>query len=105
MFVVIFKAKIRAVDPEYSQLAAQLRSLALTDFGCLEFHSVSDGDTEIALSYWPSTEAIAAWRAHPEHLRAQQSGQSRWYEYYSVQVATITRQYSGPHSSAGPIAE
>lgn len=96
MIVVIFRAKIRAVDPEYSQVAARLRSLALDDFGCLAFHSASEGDTEIALSYWPSPESVAAWRNHPEHLLAQQAGQERWYESYSVEVATVARHYSFP---------
>ncbi len=96
MIVVIFRATIRAVDPEYSQVAARLRTLALEEFGCLAFHAVTEGRTEIALSYWPTAEAIAAWRAHPEHRTAQQRGQRLWYESYSVEVATITREYHAP---------
>ncbi|MEY4168196.1 MAG: antibiotic biosynthesis monooxygenase family protein [Blastocatellia bacterium] len=94
MIVVIFRATIRAVDPEYFQVAARLRTLALEEFGCLAFHAVTAEKTEIALSYWPSAEAIAAWRAHPEHIIAQQNGRLRWYESYSVEIATITRDYS-----------
>jgi len=93
MFVVIFRARVRALDDEYFRVAARMRELALNEFGCLEFHVVTEGDTEVALSYWPSEEAIKAWKTHPEHLLAQTAGRERWYESYSVQVACLTREY------------
>lgn len=94
VYVVIFRAKVRALDEEYSRLAARMRELALSQFGCLEFHAVTDGRNEVALSYWPNEEAIRAWKSHPEHLLAQRIGRERWYECYSVQVAAVTREYS-----------
>jgi len=93
MFVVIFRAKTRQMDAEYSQTAARMRELALSQFGCLEFTAVTEGQDEIALSYWPDEAHIAAWKAHAEHLLAQQLGRARWYESYSVQVAEIKRGY------------
>ena len=93
MFVIIFRASIRQLDTEYSQMAARMRELALSEFGCLEFHTVSEGQQEVALSYWPDEASINAWKAHPEHRQAQQLGRERWYESYSVQVAEIARHY------------
>lgn len=93
MFVIIFRASIRQLDTEYSQMAARMRELALNEFGCLEFHTVSEGQQEVALSYWPDEASINAWKAHPEHRQAQQLGRERWYESYSVQVAEIARHY------------
>lgn len=93
MFVVIFRAKVRGTDSEYSQVAARMRELALGQFGCLEFTAVTEGSDEIALSYWPSEDHIRAWKAHTEHVLAQQLGRERWYESYSVQVAEIKRDY------------
>ena len=95
MFVVIFRAKVRSqgTDSEYTQVAARMRQLALEEFGCLEFSAVTEGSDEIALSYWPSQEHIRAWKAHSEHVLAQQLGRKRWYESYTVQVAEITREY------------
>ncbi len=93
MYVVIFRATIRGLDEEYSQIAAKMRNLALSRFGCLAFHTVMEGRNEVALSYWPNEEAIRAWKAHPEHILAQRAGRERWYASYSVQVATVTREY------------
>ena len=93
MVMVIFRARIRKLDDEYARVAARMRELAIAEFGCIEFHAVSEGAEEVALSYWPDEESIHRWRNHPEHLLAQQTGRERWYESYSVQVARITRQY------------
>jgi heme-degrading monooxygenase HmoA len=93
VIAVIFRARIRRLDDEYSIIAARMRELAITEFGCLEFHAVSEGDEEVALSYWPDEDSIRRWRSHPEHLLAQQAGRERWYESYSVQVAQVTREY------------
>jgi heme-degrading monooxygenase HmoA len=93
MYVVIFRAKVRLLDAEYSAMAARMRTLALTEFGCLEFHAVSEGENEVALSYWPDTASIRAWRAHPEHLLAQQLGKTKWYRSYSVEVTQVERAY------------
>ncbi len=80
MLVVIFRATINQLDAEYSATAERMRDLALTEFGCLAFHSISEGSEEITLSYWPDDASIRRWRAHPEHLEAQQTGKDRWYE-------------------------
>ena len=97
MFVVIFRAKVRQLDEEYSRVAGRMRDLALAQFGCLEFHAVTEGEDEVALSYWPDEQSIRAWRNHPEHVLAQQAGRDRWYESYSVQVAEIRREYRVPN--------
>lgn len=95
MLVVIFRAKIKELDAEYAAVAKRMRELALNQFGCSEFHSVTEGRDEVSLSYWPDAESIRTWKAHPEHLLAQQAGRERWYESYSVQIAEIGREYRG----------
>jgi heme-degrading monooxygenase HmoA len=97
MFVVIFRATARQLDAEYSATAATLRNLALTQFGCLEFVAVTEGDQEVALSYWPDEASIRAWKLHTDHLMAQRLGRERWYSSYSVEVAEIKRHYQQPN--------
>ena len=94
MFIVIFRAQVRQFDADYSALAAQMRELALTQFGCLEFTAVTEGEQEIALSYWPDQASIRAWKQQADHLMAQKLGRERWYAAYSVEIAQITRRYS-----------
>lgn len=96
MFVVIFRAKARALDAEYSTMAAQMRQLALTQFGCLDFSAVTEGDEEIALSYWSDEASIRAWKQHSDHLAAQTLGRERWYASYTVEIAEVTRRYRHP---------
>ena len=96
MFVVIFRAQAKALDAEYSAMAAQMRELALTRFGCLDFTAVTEGDQEVALSYWPDEASIRAWKQYTDHLMAQQLGRERWYASYVVEVAEVKRQYRRP---------
>jgi len=84
------------MDDEYSFVARQLRTLALDEFGCLEFTSVCEDGGEIALSYWPDQAAILRWKQQVDHLMAQQLGRERWYESYSVEIAQIMRAYAKP---------
>jgi heme-degrading monooxygenase HmoA len=93
MYVVIFRANVRSLDAEYLETARRMRDIAISQFGCIEFHSVTEGRDEVSLSYWPDEASIRAWKAHPEHVLAQQAGRERWYESYSVQVARIGREY------------
>lgn len=95
MLVVIFRATVKELDEQYFVLAARLRELALTEFGCLEFHALSEGNQEIALSYWPDGKSIADWKAHPDHMLAQKLGHEKWYSHWSVEVAEIGRNYRG----------
>ncbi len=93
MYVVIFRAKIRVFDDEYTKVATRMRELALEKFDCIEFHALTEGNDEVALSYWHDEQSIRAWKSHSEHVLAQQLGKERWYESYIVQVAQIAREY------------
>ena len=93
MLVVIFRARIKHLDEDYSAMARRMRELALQEFGCLAFHAVTAGEEEVALSYWPDEASIQAWHQHPEHQEAQRLGRERWYAAYSVQVAQVGREY------------
>ena len=65
-------------------------------FGCLDIQALTEGEQEIALSYWPDLASIQRWKQHSEHLWAQQLGRERWYASYTVQVAQIQREYHFP---------
>lgn len=96
MYVVIFHAKTRKLDAEYLETARLMRETALAKFGCIDIHSVIQGQDEVTLSYWLNEESIRAWKTHPEHILVQQVGRERWYESYSVQIAQVSREYRKP---------
>ena len=93
MYAVIFKAEIKKLDGHYSETAQRMRKLAQSKYGCTEFIAVTEGNQEIAISYWQDLEQIAKWKQDAEHLVAQQLGQSVWYQSYRVQVTEVVREY------------
>ena len=72
-------------------MAERMRKLALNEYGCIEFSACTEGDKEIAISYWPSKEHIKAWHENIEHKKAQALGKEKWYKYYKVHVAEVLR--------------
>lgn len=93
MYAVIFHAEIAQLDDEYFATAKQMRELAMTQYGCLDFVVTTEGNREIAISYWPSLDHIKHWKQNAEHLQAQQQGRARWYKSYKVEVVELLRTY------------
>lgn len=93
MYAVIFKAKVNELDKAYYEMAARMRELAIGEYGCTEFVSVTEADQEIAISYWDNLNNIHKWKQNAEHLVAQELGKSSWYKSYHVQVVEIIREY------------
>ena len=61
MFAVIFKASVANFDDEYFQMADRMKKLAFEKYGCLDFVSVTEGNEEIAISYWETERQIHDW--------------------------------------------
>jgi heme-degrading monooxygenase HmoA len=94
MYAVIFRARAEQPDQHYQAMVAQMRDLAFAEYGCRDFIAVTEGDCEIAISYWDDEEAIRRWKNDPRHSIAQQRGRDGWYSAYTVQVVEIRREYS-----------
>lgn len=93
MYAVIFKAQVNEFDDGYFAMAKKTRDLAINEYGCTDFVSTTEGDCELAISYWPSKESIVAWKQNPEHQQAQALGKSKWYQSYQVQVVEVLHEY------------
>ena len=93
MYAVIFRAALANPDDDYQAMAARLRARAIDVYGCVDFTCVTEGDQEIAISYWETEQQILAWRNDPEHKLAQAAGREKWYRSFSVDVCEITRSY------------
>jgi len=94
MYAVIFRAQTGLQDKEYLDTVTRMRELAFAKYGCIDFVALTEGDQEIAISYWHSQADIAAWKNDPEHNAAQNKGQRHWYSHYTVQVVKVEREYS-----------
>ena len=92
--VVVFRARLRDLDPtDYDGTAVRMRELALSNFGCLDFHAVTQGKYEVAISYWPDEATVLAWKHQAEHFLAQQKGREVWYDHYQVDIGRIQHSY------------
>jgi heme-degrading monooxygenase HmoA len=92
-YAVIFRAEILQLDAEYAATAQRMRDLAISAYGCVEFTACTEGNREIAISYWETLEQIRRWKQNAEHLAAQEKGRSRWYRSYTVDVVEVVRAY------------
>ena len=94
-YVVIFTNQRTDVEDGYAETAARMEDLAKTMPGYLGFDSARNEDGfGIAVSYWESEAAIAAWKKQAMHLQAQRDGRARWYDDYTVRVAKVERSYT-----------
>ena len=80
-------------DEEYFQTARALRELAISEYGCLDFVSMMEGNDEVAISYWETEEQIINWKNDPIHKNAQEKGRQTWYQSYSVEVCEVKKTY------------
>lgn len=94
MYVVIFTAQVHELDERYSKTAEKMRQLAFDKYACQGFNAVTEGNKEIAVSYWNDLQSIQQWKQEAEHLQAQSLGKKHWYQWYQVDVCKIERQYS-----------
>lgn len=75
-------------------LAADLRQV--DGFLSIErFQSLSDPQRLLSLSYWRDDSAIAAWRAHPPHVAAQELGKTTLFRDWRIRVAHVVRERLG----------
>lgn len=97
-YAVIFASRRTPTDDAgYAAMAERMAALAATQPGYLGIESVRGSDGfGITVSYWESAESIRAWKAHADHLVAQETGKQRWYQHYELRIARVERAYAGP---------
>lgn len=97
-YVAVIFASVRnnpTADDGYATTAQQMEKLARQQPGFLGLRSVRDPHTSfgITVSYWIDEVAAQDWKNVQEHLVAQYKGRSRWYSFYQIEVATVTKSY------------
>lgn len=94
-YAVIFTAKRKGEDEGYGATVARMQELASKSSGYLGVDHARDNEGfGITISYWKDEESISSWKKHEEHKQAQQNGKDKWYQYYSIKVCKVEREYS-----------
>jgi len=101
-YTVIFSSQRHGEDPAYERTAGRMVELARAQPGFIGVEHARDAQGfGITVSYWETLASIAAWRAHSEHVVAQEAGRSQWYAHYELRVARVERAYSLHTSTLG----
>lgn len=96
-YAVIFTSRRTDGDNGYQAMSKAMHELALAQPGCLGAESVRGADgVGITVAYFTDEASIRNWKKNARHLAAQRLGKTRWYEHYTVRVARVERDYSGP---------
>src|SRR4051812_29560708 len=99
MIVTVFRSRVRPRVDEAAagELGARMEALAksMPGFAGHKDFAAADGEV-LTLVEFESREAQEAWRAHPEHLAAQQRGRDEIFTEYRIQVCELLRESKFP---------
>lgn len=94
-YAVIFTSRLKPEVQGYEDVSERMVELGSAQPGFLGIEGARNAARfGITVSYWQDLESIKAWRRNTEHLLAQESGRSTFYEAYDVRIAKVERAYS-----------
>jgi len=96
MIIIVFRARIRPMADRdaLAHLGARMYELASSMPGYVSYKDfVAQDEENVSIVEFESLEALAAWREHPEHKKAQQLGRDKFFSEYHIQVCTPVRDY------------
>ena len=103
MMAVIFEVwPASGRKDDYLMLAALLRAEVeqIEGFISVErFESLYEEGKLLSLQFWRDDAAIAVWRNHLKHRRAQTLGRGGMFADYRLRIAEVVRDY-GPNDRA-----
>ncbi len=97
MIAVIFEVvPAEGRKDEYLDIAAEMRPLVEQVEGFISverFHSLTNPDKLLSLSFFEDEDAVNRWRQLSEHRLAQAKGRGGVFESYRLKVAQVLRDY------------
>ena len=96
MIVTIFRNRLNSGNrEEYESWAARMDELVASMPGYISHKRFDAPDGErVTIAEFESEEAQAAWRNHPEHVKAQRLGKEKFYAEYDLKVCELKRSSS-----------
>jgi heme-degrading monooxygenase HmoA len=100
---VIFTSKRNDADAQgYADAADDMRRAAERFPGYVGIWSARGEDgVGITVSYWASDEAARAWKADAAHAAIREQGRAKWYDWYDMAIAEVTRSYGWQRPDPG----
>jgi heme-degrading monooxygenase HmoA len=100
--ISLFRFRMRDLAParhdEYKATSERLRTVAAAMPGFVSFRSYTGDNGELLVTVeFASAEALAAWRDHPDHQRAQQRGREEFYAEYQVINCAVMYKHGYKH--------
>ena len=94
MIVILFRSRLTAqAGADYAAMDAELRELIRENPGFVDVKSYRAEDGErLTVVRFRDEATLQQWRELERHRYAQRTGRERWYEYYDMEVATVTRE-------------
>jgi heme-degrading monooxygenase HmoA len=93
MLIILFRSRLTsAAGDDYRAMDAELDALVREAPGFIDAKSyVAEDGERLTVVWWRDEESLRQWRELPRHRVAQRTGRQRWYEYYKLEVAAVTR--------------
>jgi heme-degrading monooxygenase HmoA len=103
MMIIVFRSKLTAAaGDDYNQTSDAIFAHAKTQPGFVDLKSYQAEDGErLTIVWWENAESLEQWRRDMKHVAAKRTGRERWYEYYKMDVAEITRTSNFDRANAG----
>ena len=94
MIVVVFRSRLRENLPDgYEELGDRMMALAESMPGFISYKAFSNDEGErVSIQEWESEKHLRAWREHPEHVIAQNTGRENYYSEYTLYVLENPRE-------------
>jgi heme-degrading monooxygenase HmoA len=95
MIIVLFRSMMtEQAGEDYKAMAEEMLERARTMPGFVDFKTFRAEDGErLSVIHWESQETLRAWSADLRHVVAQRLGREKWYRYFHLEVAEVSRSY------------
>lgn len=91
--IILFRSKLtEQAGEDYKALDAELEKMVQENPGFIAAKAFTAADGErLTVVWWRDEASLTEWRNLIRHREAQDLGRQKWYQYYTVEVAQVTR--------------
>jgi heme-degrading monooxygenase HmoA len=96
MMIILFRSKLTPeAGADYQSMNAEMEALVRGNPGFIDVKSYKAEDGErLTVVWWRDEESLREWKQQARHREAQSAGRRKWYAYYKMEVANLTRESS-----------